>query len=314
MANQIADLTIEDLKKETFLEIKEDVLFFLYKLHLQSFWVVEEIDFDKDKEEYKTLPYGEQEFMKKICTFFLISDAIVGDAVEKFSFAVPNREAKAFYSVQNMIENTHIEAYTKMFDVVNGNSNLEECLKAINTMKSILKKRQFCIQQRESIAHQIAAFVFIEGVFFSASFSGIFWFKNRGKCKGIVQANAWILRDENLHCQFGCEVLKRYFKDEITEKEIYDIATEVYKIESEFIEDLLPLDLGTMTKADLVDYVKFCINNILEFLTLQPLFKGVKQPFDFMNYIYFPEKTNFFEGRVNNYNLKSTPTRFTYST
>lgn len=307
------ELTVEDLKRETFLEIQEDVLYYLYKLHLQSFWLVEEINFEKDKEDFKTLPPEEQIFMKKICTFFLISDAVVGDAVENFAFAVPAREAKAFYSVQNMIENTHIETYSKMFDIVNGNTDLDECLKAINQMTSILKKRSFCVKKRTNIAEQIAAFVFIEGVFFAASFSGIFWFKNRGKCKGIVQANAWILRDENLHCRFGCEILKRYFKEEISAQEIYEIAVEVFEIECDFIRDLLPNDLGTMTKKDLTEYVKFCINSILALLSLNPLFERVTQPFPNMDYINFSDKTNFFENRVNNYNRKTKSAHFSYS-
>ena len=312
-------LSAEDLKRETFLEIKQEFLYYLYKKHLQSFWVVEEINFENDKKDFQSLPKEEQDFMRKICTFFLISDAVVGDAVGNFSEEVPDREAKAFYSVQSMIENTHIETYSKMFDIVTDSSAnkdfIEECLNAINSFPSVLKKRQFCTRKYETVPQQIAAFAFIEGVFFSASFSGIFWFKNRGKCKGIVQANSWILRDENLHCRFGCEVLKTYFRDKITTSEIIEIAKEVFAIESQFVTDLLPKDIGVMTIRDLETYVKHCINNILGFLTIKPLFPEVtKSPFDFMDYIHFSEKTNFFERRVNNYNLKATPTRFSYGT
>src|ERR1700694_6315977 len=74
-----------DLHRETFLDIQNQKIFDLYKIHCQSYWTPEEIDLSHDYYAFCRLPLEEQDFIKKISTFFLISDAVVCDNVDLIS-------------------------------------------------------------------------------------------------------------------------------------------------------------------------------------------------------------------------------------
>ena len=54
----------------------------MYKQQVASFWTVEEIDLDKDHNDWEKLTDHEQHFFKNVLAFFAGSDGIV---LEKFS-------------------------------------------------------------------------------------------------------------------------------------------------------------------------------------------------------------------------------------
>jgi ribonucleoside-diphosphate reductase beta chain len=303
--------TEKDLQRETFLDIQLQDCYKLYKVHQQSFWIPEEIDLSSDGDSFLTLSLPEQIFIKKISTFFLISDAIVADNVDFISNRLAFREVKAFYSIQSAIENIHIEVYGNIFKTISDSKNIIE---EIFSMPSVIKKREFCtkILSESSLDQIVLSNLLVEGIFFASSFSGILWLKKRGKCQGIVKANEWIARDERLHWRFACEIFKKI--NTLTTEEIHAKIEEVYQLEKGFINDILKEDLGDMTRSSLYEYVKFCCNEILEYIGIEPYFPDVNQPFEFMKFLNYPVKANFFETRVTNYSLPSNSIPFAYDT
>jgi Ribonucleotide reductase, beta subunit len=311
--------TVTDLRRETFLDVQFKEIYELYKTHQQIYWTPEEIDLTNDKESFDALPSDEKQFIKKISTFFLISDAVVSDNVDLISTCTDFREAKAFYAIQNAIENVHIEVYGNIFSTLFDSKNSQLSIDEITAMPSVIRKRSFCMKDygsmsdRKNLGLHVLSNTLVEGVFFAASFSGILWLKKRGKCPGIVKANEYIARDERLHWRFGCEIFKRFFSNLLTNEEVYGLVLEVYNIEEEFITDIISRDIGEMTQQSLTTYVKFCCNEILENIGLRPYFTDISQPFEFMKFLNYPVKANFFETRVTNYSLPSTQKRFTYN-
>jgi Ribonucleotide reductase, beta subunit len=308
----MANFTKEDLQKETFLDIQVPDCYTLYKVHQKTFWIPEEIDLSNDRESFFCLSDEEQSFIKKISTFFLISDAVVVDNIEKISNNVNFREIKAFYSIQSAIEQIHIEVYGNIFETLIGKTEPKTIIDEILLMPSVIKKRKFCQNMDDNPAKLILSNTLVEGIFFSVSFSGILWLKKRGKCPGLVKANEWIARDERLHWRFGCEMFKLFFSDLLTTEEIHEIVEQVYQIEKAFVDDILETDIGDMTKLSLYQYVKFCCNEILEYMGIPIYFPGIVQPFEFMKFLNYPIKANFFESRVTNYSLPSDDKGFTY--
>ena len=309
--------SVEELKRETFLDRQDTPFYALYDVHRRSFWIPSEVDLSKDLESFKSLPVEEQNFIKKISTFFLISDALVCDNIDLIKCFSDYRDIRAFYSLQETIENTHIEAYCNIFKILFKCSDPKIAAAEIIKMPSVIKKRQFCrrdygeLAEKKNLALLILANTLIEGVFFAASFSGLFWLKKRGKCPGIVATNEWIARDERLHWRFGCELLKLYL-DYLKPTEIYNLLEEVVQIETEFIDDILETKMGDITRESLIEYTKHCCNEIMEYIGIEPHFKNVSQPFEFMEFLNYQVKHNFFEGRGTNYSLPSNNKRFTY--
>lgn len=311
------ELNINDLTCDTFINIKYPELYEKFKQHERSFWKADDIKFENEKKSFETLDDDEKEFIRKIITFFLLSDAIVIDSIMEMEKHINVREVKAFYGIQNHIENVHIESYTQIFkEIITENNN--ETLNRINSMKSVLLKRFFCkkYNMQNNITKLLIANIFVEGVFFASSFSGILWLKKRGICPSITQANEYIARDEAYHWKFGCEIFNTFHDSNlpyIDKSEIYNIAKEVFEIEKDFVNDILPKDLGIMTKYNLVLHIKYCINTILKHINMEPLYNDVNSsPFPFMNFLDNVSKQNFFEGRATNYTLESCPTKFSF--
>ncbi|AUO15213.1 WSSV449 [White spot syndrome virus] len=65
------------------------------------------------------------------------------------------------------------------------------------------------MQSNNDLAELIVAFAAVEGIFFSGAFASIFWIKNRGILPGLTSSNEFISRDEGLHRDFACMLLKR---------------------------------------------------------------------------------------------------------
>lgn len=309
------DFTSENLKTETFLDIQLPGCYKLYKTQQQSFWTPEEVDLTLDADSFAELPEEDKHLIKRIVTFFLISDAVVIANIDNIANALNYREIKAFYAIQNAIENVHIEVYSKIFSTIFDHQDPDVIIKEIQSMPSVIKKREFCVNASvNNISKLLIENIFIEGIFFASSFSGILWLKKRGKCPGLVKANEWIARDERLHWRFGCEVFKKFYSSVLSTEDVFEIVRKVYEIEKDFIDEILPIDIGDMTKESLYEYVKFCCNEILEYLGFEHMFENPSQPFDFMKFLNYPTKANFFETRVTNYSLPSDGKEFVYKT
>ncbi len=62
--------------------------------------------------------------------------------------------------------------------------------------------------QNGTFAERLVAFAAVEGIFFSGSFCSIFWLKKRGLMPGLTFSNELISRDEGLHCEFACLLIR----------------------------------------------------------------------------------------------------------
>jgi ribonucleoside-diphosphate reductase subunit M2 len=307
---------IDEIISETFLHISDlNIYEHFYTLQRLLNWYPNEVDCTKDRDHFNLLSPKEKNFINAIITYFLTSDKLVGDNAKSLTQNSIEIEKQAFLSAQTLVEFVHNETYTKMFRVINNiTSNDKNFLKNILAseisplfkFQSIINKRNFAkkySQKTIPLPEKIAAFGIIECIFFSSSFSGIFWLKKRALCPGITTANEWILRDENLHWKFACYWLSQLIGKEISLLRVYEILNEAVEIELNFCEEILPESLGDMNCDDLKNYVKFMADSYLKTLKLDAIYK-VNQPFDFMETFGYNIKDNFFEKKVTSYNKK----------
>jgi ribonucleoside-diphosphate reductase subunit M2 len=281
----------------------------LYKKQQACFWKAEEIDFVDDYDDFLTLNKDEQHFIEMILAFFAASDGIVNfNLSERFLREVKISEAQTAYSFQMMMENIHSETYSLMLDnIVRDPKRRNFLFRAIETVPAVKKMADWAfkwINSSKSFAHRVVAFAVVEGVFFSGMFAAIFWlkkYKNIGKefMNGLTKSNKFISRDERLHCEFACEIYK-LLKYKLPAQEINEIIIEAVKISQNFMTDALPVRLIGMNCEQMKDYIAYIGDRLLGMLGYKKIFKK-KNPFGFMKTIGLSNKTNFHEGRPDEY-------------
>ena len=92
----------------TLLPIVKPKLYAKYKDHQSVIWFPEEVDLSKDMKDWVKLTKDEQFFIRNILGFFAGSDGIVQENLStRFSNEVQLAEARAFYAIQNAMEQIH---------------------------------------------------------------------------------------------------------------------------------------------------------------------------------------------------------------
>ena len=116
---------------------------------------------------------------------------------------------------------------------------------------------------------------------------------------GLSFSNELISRDEGLHCDFAC-LLFSYLRNRPDQATVTRIITEAVSIEQEFLSDALPVKLIGMNCDLMCRYIEFVADRLLFALGCPKYYKS-ENPFDFMDLISLPGKTNFFEKKVGEY-------------
>ena len=141
-------MTDNELKQYTIYPITRARLWEMYKLHQESNWTAEELDFTADKVEFEALTKDEQYFIKMVLAFFAASDGIVAEnLVARFSEEVDWPEARAFYAFQNYIEMVHSEVYSLLImTYITDTIEQSKLLNAVNTYPCVRKKADWALK------------------------------------------------------------------------------------------------------------------------------------------------------------------------
>lgn len=284
--------------------IRHQEIWEMYKKAEASFWTAEEIDLSQDMTDWESkLNDDERHFIKHVLAFFAASDGIVNENLAiNFMSEVQYPEARCFYGFQIMIENIHSEAYSLLIDTyIKSPTEKDYLFHALETVPCVTKKGEWALRwiTKGSFAERLVAFAAVEGIFFSGSFCSIFWLKKRGLMPGLCFANELISRDEGLHCDFAC-LLYTELTNKLPAEEVQGIIDNAVKIEREFVKDSLPVRLIGMNAELMCQYIEFVADRLLVALGVPKIY-NVTNPFDFMELISMPGKTNFFERRVGEY-------------
>ncbi len=286
------------------LPLQHPDIFEFYKEQKNALWTEDEIDLSGDLADWEKLNDNEKFFIKQVLSFFAASDGIVNKNISvNFSDEVQYLEAKFFYGIQTMIENIHGHVYSLLIDTYIKNiQEKHECFNAIENMPIVAKKAQWALDwiEEANFAERLVAFAAVEGIFFSASFTSIFWIKERNLMAGLTFANDLIQRDEALHTDFAIHLLNNHIVNKPSESRIKEILLSALEIEKEFASESLPVSLIGMNTNMMNQYLEYVVDQLLIKLQCTPVF-NVAQPFTFMNKIALKGKTNFFEKRVSEY-------------
>lgn len=294
----------ENSERFVLFPIKHKDIWQMYKQAEASFWTAEEIDLSPDLADWENkLSADEKHFIKHVLAFFAASDGIVNENLAvNFMKEVQYPEARCFYGFQIMIENIHSEAYSLLIDTyIQDSAEKNYLFNAVETVPCVKKKADWALRwiSQGSFAERLVAFAAVEGIFFSGSFCSIFWLKKRGLMPGLSFSNELISRDEGLHCDFAC-LLYSQLVNKLDPKEVQEVIATAVDLEREFVCDALPVRLIGMNSDMMCQYIQFVADRLLVALGVPKIYH-VTNPFDFMDLISIPGKTNFFERRVAEY-------------
>lgn len=302
---------------------KDEELWAMYKKAEASFWTAEEIDLVHDRTDWETrLSENDRYFLSRVLAFFAFADGMVGEnLVLRFLQEVPYMEARYFYGFQLAIENIHAEVYSLLIETyVRDLDHREELYHAVENDASVERKAKWMLDylgdHELPFLHRLVAFACVEGIFFSGSFCAIFWVKKRGLMPGLCFSNELISRDEGLHCDFACLLVRKLWDPSVLSKErIQVIVKKAVEIEEHFIEHAIPVALVGMNAGLMKQYIRFIANRLYRSLGCSetsdaPLYPDTN-PFDWMDMISLQGKTNFFEKRVGEYSKSGVLTSST---
>lgn len=298
-------------KRYSLFPITHQDLWDFYKKAEKQTWVAEEIDLSQD--DYNSLNEDEKIYLKNILAFFAISDGLVIDNLAtNFMSEVEVLEAQYFYGHQTFIEQVHANGYSLLIDTyIKDSKEKNDLFNSMETNKAVSKKASWAEKwiNHPSFAHRLVAFACVEGIAFSSVFAGVFWYRSRNLMKGLGAMNELILKDESLHYDFASYLYKNYLKEEykIPKEELREIIISCYETEKLFVEKSMPNGLKGLTKEDMIDYVKFVVDTVLQDFGLEKEF-NVSNSLDYMKRIGITAKNNFFEERVGQYTRVDIPT------
>jgi ribonucleotide reductase beta subunit family protein with ferritin-like domain len=311
LINQLADITSK--KKNTsnrysFFPIKDEEAFAFYKSQEASVWSANEMDFIRDKKDYENLEPRLKHLVDMILGFFAPGDGLIAqNLVFRFLLECETFEEQAMFITQMFIELVHAETYGMTIMVFHPK---EEDQKRIFSMCEELP----CVKAKTDWMNKYMyadipksmrylAFSACEGIFFSVLFSIIFWFRSKGILQNFIFSNEQISKDEGMHRDFGALLFRREIKKnpfDGWEAQADQILEEALTIELEFLKALVPEPIDDLSFESLSDYAKVVTDSLRVQLGLGQKYK-IKNTLSWMNDISLTQKTNFYEGRVGNY-------------
>ena len=269
------------------------------------FWTAEEIDLYQDKIDFiKKLNDNERFYISNVLSFFAASDMIVMENLAcNFLKEINIPESRLFLSNQIFMESIHSEVYNILIDtLIFNNDEKIKLFNGIENSKTIKDKKNFSEKYMNNniwFNKRLIAFICIEGIFFCSSFCWIYYFKKRNLLPGVSFSNELISRDESQHVRHLI-LIYELLNNKLLYNDIIIIFNEAVKLECSFVCESLPVWLIGINSDLMVEYVKFCADQIL-ILLKQPKYYNAKNHFDFMDMIWLDGKTNFFEKRVSEY-------------
>lgn len=291
----------------SFMPITNEPVYEMQQKAQVSYWIAKEVDLSKDIADYTgKLSPPEQHLLNVVLAFFSQADGLVmKNLAVMFMAEVTMPEAFNFYAVQVAVESVHNEMYSRIiWALVPDYDTRMSLLNAVVTMACIKRKADWTKRWMDPalpFVRRVMGFAVVEGVFFSASFLVIFWFKDRGLLPGTSFSNTLISRDEGLHTDFAVLMFQMCRpKHKPTQAEAEDMFREALLCEEEFVREALPEPLLGINADSMIQYVRFCADRLLVDLGYRAIW-NTTNPFSFMDNISIDGYANFFENKDANY-------------
>lgn len=252
----------------------------------KAFWVHSEVDFTADVQDFHSnLSDNEKQIVKRA----LLAIAQIEVAVKSFwgdlYHHLPKPEFNGLGSTFAECEFRHSEAYSRLLEVLGYNDEFTGVIE-----EPVIRKRIDYLN--EALAHTksddekkyvfslILFSILIENVSLFSQFAIILSFTRfKGYLKNVSNIIAWTSVDEQIHANAGIYIVNKIkeefpdFFDENTVNEIRSIVSNSIEVEVEILNWIFEGgELETISKNNLINFMKFRADESLEKVGLEKLF------------------------------------------
>jgi ribonucleoside-diphosphate reductase beta chain len=307
-----------------------------YRTMKNNHWEPEDVIMQKDIEQWrgKDLSDVERWIVKMAIGYFSAAEGIVGDNIlHVIRELVTAPELKLMLGRHAHEENIHADSLVYMISSLGINPH--ECEAMFEDIPSIKAKTEFVVSNSKDLRALLRAdpdylqsvegkqalarnmFLFgqvMEGTQFYGLFCMLLGLYRQNKFSGIGTMFRYTLRDESQHVKNlkllfqellreNPEIMTKAFREDLLE-----IMAQGVALEKTFIRDCLPVAAVGLNVADFELYIDYIADRRLVDLGLPPLIPAGQRenPFPWMaEMIDIKKETNFFEGRVTEYQKSS---------
>ncbi len=303
-----------------------------YKTMKANHWEPEDIPMGKDCEQWRSSEISDVErwIIKMAIGYFSAAEGIVGDNIlHVVREVVTAPELKLVLGRHAHEENIHADSLVYMISSLGINPH--ECEAMFEDIKTISEKTHFVTSSSRALRRdldltkteckqQLAKNIFLfgqcmEGTQFYGLFGMVLSLYRQNKFPGIGQMFRYTLRDESNHIELFRNLLLDLIEENTDlwtpefKAELVDLMREAVELEKAFIRDCLPLNAVGLSADEFCTYIDYIADRRLEGVGLEPINRGIKNPFPWLaEMMDIKKEQNFFEGRVTEYQRSSSLT------
>jgi ribonucleoside-diphosphate reductase beta chain len=288
-----------------------------------SYWVHTEFNFTSDIQDFK-VHLNEKEKSSLQRAMLAISQIEV--AVKTFWGDIYKRMPKP--EIGNVgatfaeSEVRHADAYSHLVQLLGLNSEFQNLLE-VPAIRRRIKYLEKTISNSKTVENQdyfesvILFSMFVENVSLFSQFLVIMSFnKHKNMLKGISNAVEATSKEENIHAEFGFDLVNLIKKENPTwwspelVEDIIEATKDAYEAESEIVNWIFEMgDLDFLTKDQTLEFIKHRFNISLNSIGIEDIFdvnqKLLESTEWFDDEILTTKHTDFFNKRSINYSKKS---------
>lgn len=289
-----------------------------------KFWIPSEVSIAKDYSDWQNKMTEEEKVMFKKGVGILASLDSVAEVYDYHaSQYIKDPSVKALMTMIAYNEITHNESYSYVLSSIIPDSEAQEVFNYPKTDEFMIKRNERIMEvindfiQNPTVETFVKAQVsnaVLEGVSFTNGFTPFYHLNRNGKMFGMGEIVEYIQAEEQIHSMVQAtivrDVLTQYpeFNTEELVQWVYNFIKEIVEHEQRYCESLYK-NIDTIDMYEVLAYVEYKGNMILDNLGLSMIFKAKKNPMPWIN-AFDPQNRNrkkedFFEKREKNYELTS---------
>lgn len=297
-----------------------------YKTGVANNWVPEEVNMQKDVEQWKSskdLSADERRMIMWNLGFFSTAESLTANNIVLAIYRhITNPECRQYLLRQAYEEAVHTDTFIYCCDTLG--LDPDEIYTMYLQIPSIAQKDEFVVDMTKSIfdlsfttegteniqrfVHDLVGYyVIMEGIFFYAGFAMMLSLLRQNKMVGVGEQFQFILRDESVHLAFGSDLINTIvdenpqiwteeFKAQITKN-----IQKAVELESAYAKDSLPTGILGLNAEIIKTYIQYIADRRLERIRLRKAYNA-ENPLPWMSEVMdLRKEKNFFETRVTEY-------------
>ncbi len=297
-----------------------------YKDGVANNWVPEEIPMQDDIEQWKNATALTDEERRLIfwnLGFFSTAESLTANNIVLAVYNhVTNPECRQYLLRQAFEEAIHTDTFIYCCDSLG--LDPEEIYTMYQSIPSIRGKDDFVVELTKSVfdpnfntvgdgniqsfVHDLVGYyVIMEGIFFYAGFAMMLALKRQRKMVGIGEQFEYIMRDESIHLNFGCDLINTIVAENpqvwtpAFQEEVTVLIKKAVELEKAYAKDACPDGILGINSQQFCDYVEHIADRRLERIGLKKVY-DTENPFPWMSQATdLSKEKNFFETRVTEY-------------